>query len=46
MSDINPQLEAALTGFARQPGITPNQAAQLRTTITQDTQLLNRLRVR
>ena len=43
MADPNPQLQAALTRFAAQPGITPDQAAQLTAAVTQDARLLQRL---
>lgn len=42
MSAPNPQLEAALTRFAGQPGVTADQAAQLRNALTHDAMLLPR----
>ena len=43
MAGPNPQLQAAITGFAAQPGVTPDQQAQLRAALTQDARLLQRL---
>ena len=43
MTDPNPQLQAALARFAAQPGITPDQAAQLTAAVTQDARSLQRL---
>lgn len=43
MANPNTQLQAAIGQFAAQPGITPDQEAQLRAAITQDTNLLQRL---
>ncbi len=43
MADPNAQLQAALTRFAAQPGVTPDQAAQLAAAVTQDERLLQRL---
>jgi len=43
MANPNQQLEAALAQFANQPGITPDQAAQLRAAITGNAQQLQEL---
>lgn len=43
MANPNPQLQAALTQFAAQPGVTPDQAAQLAAAVTHDVRLLQRL---
>jgi hypothetical protein len=43
MASPNQQLEAALTQFANQPGVTPDQAAQLRATATGSAQQLHEL---
>ena len=43
MTDLNPQLEIALSQFASQPGVTPAQEAQLRATAASDARLLERL---
>ena len=43
MSGPNPTLEAVLAGFAKKPGVTAEQQAQLRTAITQDPHLLDQL---
>ena len=43
MANPNPQLQAALTRFAAQPGVTPDQAAQLAAAVTREARLLQRL---
>lgn len=43
MANPNAQLQAAISQFASQPGITPDQEAQLRAAITQDANLLQHL---
>jgi len=43
MANPNAQLQAAIAQFAAQPGITPDQEAQLRAAITQDANLLQHL---
>ncbi|WAT15067.1 hypothetical protein [Xanthomonas fragariae] len=43
MANPNAQLQAAISQFAAQPGITPDQEAQLRAAITQDASLLQHL---
>ena len=43
MAHPNAQLQAALTHFAAQPGVTPDQAAQLTAAVTHDARLLQRL---
>ncbi|ALN94084.1 XVIPCD domain-containing protein [Lysobacter gummosus] len=43
MPSINTQLQASIAQFAHQPGVTPDQEAQLRATIASDTDLLQRL---
>ncbi|WAT15987.1 hypothetical protein [Xanthomonas fragariae] len=43
MTNPNAQLQAAIAQFAAQPGITPDQEAQLRAAITQDANLLQHL---
>lgn len=43
MANPNLQLQAALSQFAAQPGVTPAQVAQLRAAIASDAQLLERL---
>ncbi|MDP9929252.1 hypothetical protein [Variovorax paradoxus] len=40
MTDLNPQLESALSQFASQPGVTPSQEAQLRAAVASDARLL------
>ncbi|MDQ1094202.1 hypothetical protein QE400_003615 [Xanthomonas sacchari] len=43
MANVNAQLEAALAQFANQPGVTTDQEAKLRATITADRDLTQRL---
>jgi len=43
MAGPNPQLQAAITRFAAQPGVSLDQQAQLRAAIAQDTHLLRQL---
>lgn len=43
MAKPNAQLEAAINQFSAQPGVTPDQAAQLRASITSDGELLTNL---
>ena len=43
MTDLNPQLEIALSQFTIQPGVTPAQEAQLRAAVASDARLLERL---
>jgi hypothetical protein len=43
MPSINTQLQASIAQFVHQPGVTPDQEAQLRATISSDAHLLQRL---
>ncbi|HEX7801720.1 MAG TPA: hypothetical protein VF471_03050 [Pseudoxanthomonas sp.] len=43
MTNPNPQLQAVIAQFAAQPGVTPDQQAQLRASIIQDNHLLQLL---
>jgi hypothetical protein len=43
MPNPNPELQAALTQFATQPGVSPEQSAQLRAAVTGSSALLNKL---
>ncbi|UXA70928.1 hypothetical protein M0D46_07890 [Xanthomonas prunicola] len=43
MARHSPQLEAALSQFSAQPGVSPDQAAQLRDALKADVGLLSQL---